>query len=489
MEAEDEAKRSKIELTPSKVLHVRNLPPDATEPELFQMGSHYGSVMRVLLLAKNNAPQTRQGFIQFANQSEASAMLEYAGQVPILFRGKQIYVQYSNRPEISQSNSASGAGGVEDDQNCRILLLTISNVLYPITVDVLSQVFSGYGMIEKIVVFVKGAGMQALVQFTNAADAQNAKRVLDAQNIYSGCCHLRIQNSTLETLTVKFNNDKTRDFTQNLPSGREEQQQQYAMAGGPAMMPGAAAPAQMYMPRNVPQAMNPAAMMYTGMPDYTGAVPGMPPQARPYGMDQSPVVLVNHLDPGRITLDMLFNIFSTCGVVQRIKILFNKRDTALVQFLNPEQADVARTALTGCPLHGRNLLVSASKHQSLQGKTDADPNSAVLFGDYTASSMHRFKGPSSRIQAAAPSSLLHISNIAHTVSELDVRTLFAPFEPILDFKFIQPKPSTTQQDRKMALVQLASAERAVEALGLLHNAPLHDVRVRISFSNSNLGRT
>lgn len=56
------------------------------------------------------------------------------------------------------------------------------------------------------------------------------------------------------------------------------------------------------------------------------------------GMEQSPVVLVNHLDSERITLDALFNLFSTCGIVQKIKVLFNKRDTALIQFLSPDQA-------------------------------------------------------------------------------------------------------------------------------------------------------
>lgn len=47
-------------------------------------------------------------------------MLEYASQVPILFRGKQIYVQYSNRPEISQAHvstpAAAAAGGVSSVQ-------------------------------------------------------------------------------------------------------------------------------------------------------------------------------------------------------------------------------------------------------------------------------------------------------------------------------------------------------------------------------------
>lgn len=36
---------------------------------------------------------------------------------------------------------------------------------------------------------------------------------LDGQNIYNGCCTLRISFSKLTSLKVKYNNEKSRDFT------------------------------------------------------------------------------------------------------------------------------------------------------------------------------------------------------------------------------------------------------------------------------------
>ena len=43
---------------------------------------------------------------------------------------------------------------------------------------------------------------------------------LNGQNIYNGCCTLRIDFSKLPALNVKFNNDKSWDYTNpNLPSG------------------------------------------------------------------------------------------------------------------------------------------------------------------------------------------------------------------------------------------------------------------------------
>jgi len=35
-------------------------------------------------------------------------------------------------------------------------------------------------------------------------------QALDGQNIYNGCCTLRIDFSKLSALTVKYNNEKTR---------------------------------------------------------------------------------------------------------------------------------------------------------------------------------------------------------------------------------------------------------------------------------------
>lgn len=43
---------------------------------------------------------------------------------------------------------------------------------------------------------------------------------LDGQNIYNACCTLRIDFSKLTSLNVKYNNDKSRDYTRpDLPSG------------------------------------------------------------------------------------------------------------------------------------------------------------------------------------------------------------------------------------------------------------------------------
>ena len=61
---------------------------------------------------------------------------------------------------------------------------------------------------------------QALIQYPDVITAQAAKLSLDGQNIYNACCMLRIEYSKLSNLNVKYNNDKSRDYTNpNLPTG------------------------------------------------------------------------------------------------------------------------------------------------------------------------------------------------------------------------------------------------------------------------------
>lgn len=72
---------------------------------------------------------------------------------------------------------------------------------------------------------------QALIQYPDTQSAQAAKQALDGQNIYNSCCTLRIDYSKMSSLNVKYNNDKSRDYTNpNLPTG--DTNDQLALGGG-----------------------------------------------------------------------------------------------------------------------------------------------------------------------------------------------------------------------------------------------------------------
>ena len=58
---------------------------------------------------------------------------------------------------------------------------------------------------------------------------------------------------------------------------------------------------------------------------------GMPAGMRGQGVVGGCVVIVSNLDESRVTTDVLFTLFGVYGDVLRVKILFAKKDTALIQ--------------------------------------------------------------------------------------------------------------------------------------------------------------
>lgn len=448
--------------TPSRVLHVRNLPSDCTEEELLAIASPFGIVSKVLIVKGKN-----QGFIEMQDAENASMLLQYYASVPASIRGKSILFQYSNKDSINSPQS-------EISNN--IILATIFDPLYPITVDVLHQVFSKFGVILKIIVFQKPAGLQALIQFRDSKDAATAKIALDGQNIYSGCCTLKLQFSSLTSLNVKFNNDKTRDFTNpSLPSGQ-----------GVSNV------------SNFPYILNPLGLTlansaFPPVDNWNNFYPNAQPTRGNRDLSQSSSVGISQLDNGptvvivsnldnKVEPDHLFTLFGVYGDVLRVKILFNKQDTALIQYVNSQQCQLAIENLNMCPLFGKQIGVNISKHNTVAlPKPGSEAESNRYTQDYAGSPLHRFRVANSKNyqHICRPSVVLHVSNIHRSGTEEKLVQLFSQYGKVVAFKFF-PK------DKKMALIEMDSLDSAVSALVHLHNYRIADAEsgtnIRVSFT-------
>ncbi|OMO70025.1 Nucleotide-binding, alpha-beta plait [Corchorus capsularis] len=81
------------------------------------------------------------------------------------------------------------------DESNGTLLVKVSHVLYPITSDVLNQIFSPYGMVEKISILPEAIDFQALIQFQQYHSVVMARTSLQGRPIYDGCCWLDIKFS------------------------------------------------------------------------------------------------------------------------------------------------------------------------------------------------------------------------------------------------------------------------------------------------------
>ena len=82
------------------------------------------------------------------------------------------------------------------------------------------QVFQKFGNVQKIVTFWKNNEFKSLVQMESVDQAQAAQSALDGRDIYTGCNQLSIVFSRHPDLNVRYNDDRSRDYTNpNLPPG------------------------------------------------------------------------------------------------------------------------------------------------------------------------------------------------------------------------------------------------------------------------------
>ncbi|PWA71734.1 hypothetical protein CTI12_AA277830 [Artemisia annua] len=424
---------------PSKVIHVRNVGHEISEPDLLQLFQPFGVVNKLVMLRAKN-----QALLQMQDvPSAVSAMQFYATHQPSI-RGRNVYVQFSSHQELTTMEQSTQGRG---DEPNRILLVTIHHMLYPITVEVLHQVFSPHGYVEKVVTFQKSAGFQALIQFQSRQNAIAARNALQGRNIYDGCCQLDIQFSNLEELQVNYNNERSRDFTNpSLPSEQKGRPSQpgYGDAGV-----------------GYPQMNNAAAIAAA----FGG---GLPPGIS--GTNERCTLLASSLNPDMIDEDKLFNLFSLYGNIVRIKLLRNKPDHALIQMGDGFQAELAVHFLKGSTLFGKRLEVNYSKHPNITMGAETH--------EYLNSNLNRFNRNAAKNYryCCSPTKMIHLSTLPQDVTEEDIVSHLEEHGHIVNSKVFE------MNGKKQALVLFESEEQATEALVCKHATTLGDSMIRISFS-------
>ncbi|KAI1900175.1 hypothetical protein AGOR_G00047300 [Albula goreensis] len=453
-------------------------------------------------------------------------MLNYYTTATPHLRSQPVFIQYSNHRELKTDNlpnhgrgnavhsgsmnlsrSGPASNGTVVGGQSPVLRIIVENLFYPVSLEVLHQIFSKFGTVLKIITFTKNNQFQTLLQYSDPMNAHHAKLYdgslhsgtrlrlfsggFDGQNIYNACCTLRVEYSKLSSLNVKYNNDKSRDFTRlDLPSGDSQPALDHAMAaafGTPGIIPSPYTGAAGFTPamafphpaglslQVVPGTLEPLSIPASAMAGRM-AIHGMPPTA------MNSVLLVSNLNPNNISPQGLFILFGVYGDVHRVKIMFNKKENALIQMADATQAQLAMSHLNGQRLHGKVMRVTVSKHQTVQLPREGQEDQG-LTKDFSGSPLHRFKKPGSKNfqNIFPPSATLHLSNIPPSVTDEILQNLFAACGySVRAFKFFL-------KDRKMALIQLGSVEEAIQALIDLHNHDLgENHHLRVSFSKSTI---
>ncbi|XP_039761525.1 heterogeneous nuclear ribonucleoprotein L isoform X3 [Pararge aegeria] len=362
-----------------------------------------------------------------------------------------------------------------------ILLYTIINPAYPITVDVIHTISTPHGQVQRIVVFKKN-GVQAMVEFESIESATRAKEALHGCDIYSGCCTLKIEFAKPERLNVFKNDQDSWDYTlsedvqptqrsapllqspqytggrpqpynaatvatqQPRPASEDScsQHSQHSCehaqndmdfgSGGPpppGMMKDRHGPPPPHHPRDGrgygPEGYGgegfvPPPPMHHPMPPQNQGAP--PPQ-------QGAVMMVYGLDPATVNADRLFNLCCLYGNVVRIKFLKTKEGTAMVQMGDGVSVERCVQNLNNVTVGDYTLTLAFSKQAYLSEVMNPYPlpDKSPSFKDYVGNKNNRFLTPASihknRIQP--PSKVLHFFNTPPDVSDDQLLQVFQDY--------------------------------------------------------------
>ena len=420
-------------LPPTRVLYVRNIPDSVTDSELIQYCSPFGRVIGTLILKEKG-----HGFIEFDTLEGSSTACTYFQDNPLILHGFHVEFTFSQRQEITPRK--------DPDANPpnRIILLTVTNIMYPVTVEVLSQIFAKYGGMEKVIIFNRGNAIQALVQLRDVPTASTCRGQLDGQNIYAGCNSLKVQYSSLNDLEVKQNNDRMFDFT--VPASSRLDYGSYSRGS--------------YM-----GSLSPMGSAYQSLGSYTGA-----PSPKAFGEDYlsssggAPVLVVEGIDESRTHAEHLAALFALYGNVVRVKLLKN-RGTALVQLEDLDQCRIALEFLNGIPIHDLGISLSLSKGGAIPppDRVLEEGDSEQSVKDFTSYPLlyarHRPERPQ---RMYLPSNTLHISNMPDGTMEEDlIAVLSAEGAEVEMIRFLD-------DNHHVALVSCTSAENALDTLVNCH---------------------
>lgn len=459
---------SKGEVEFTRVVHIRNIPTGATDMEVIQLAMPFGKVTNILMLKNKN-----QAFLELSQVSEAVSIVDFfkTGQAQAMINGRPVFVQHSQHKELhtnaysaaqTQATLQALSGGADDGSGIRgcgvdgraigqgddrggnsktgnppspVLRVLVENMIYPITMETLLLIFKKYGPIQKIVTFTKNNTFQALVQFRNNEEAEAAKVNLHGQNIYNGCCNLKVDFSKMTGLAVRYNNDKSHDFTNpNLPAGFDNGDAAKIKAHGTAS--------------NAPGIL--AANPYSVPPPSVS-----PPMNGGFGSGRS-------------------------GSVKE-EFAFNRPPPAPSPQLNPQLTALLQT-LAG-PLAA---LTAANPQQAalLASLTVGGLGSNTPFGS-SSPIMNRIPGmtaPMALPSGMVPTSLPGVGVVIHVsgmpdgpVTPDDLFTLFGVYGDVVRVKILY-------KQKENALIQMADAAQAVQAVHFLDGIKLYGKAIQVIHS-------
>ncbi|XP_019404585.1 PREDICTED: heterogeneous nuclear ribonucleoprotein L-like isoform X1 [Crocodylus porosus] len=444
----------------SPVVHVRGLCESVVEADLVEALEKFGTICYVMMM-----PFKRQALVEFENVESAKKCVTFAADEPVYIAGQQAFFNYSTSKRITRPGNTDDPSGGN-----KVLLLSIQNPLYPITVDVLYTVCNPVGKVQRIVIF-KRNGIQAMVEFESVLCAQKAKAALNGADIYAGCCTLKIEYARPTRLNVIRNDNDSWDYTKPYLGRRDRgkgRQRQAILGEHPSSFRhdgyGSHGP------------LLPLPSRYRmGSRDTPELVAYPLPQASSSymhgGNPSGSVVMVSGLHQLKMNCSRVFNLFCLYGNIEKVKFMKTIPGTALVEMGDEYAVERAVTHLNNVKLFGKRLNVCVSKqHSVVPSQIFELEDGTSSYKDFAMSKNNRFTsaGQASKNIIQPPSCVLHYYNVPLCVTEETFVKLCEDHEVLsfIKYKVFDPKPSAKTLS---GLLEWECKTDAVEALTVLNH--------------------
>ncbi|KAF4723207.1 hypothetical protein FOZ62_032103 [Perkinsus olseni] len=399
----DRSDATKARSPQSRILYLRGIPMSLSEEELTSYCETFGKITKVLILRDK-----RHGFVEFETTDEALACLTYASGHPLHVCGQRVTFEMSKCSQITGRTIFIVPQYPEICDPSPVLLFTVSNIVYPVDITMISQIMSRYGRdsMRRVIVFHRGAVMHALVETKNQEIADRVKTELDGQNIFTQCNTLRVHYSSFRQLHVKYNNERSWDFTNGALSAG------YLNTRSPQLSEAA-------LRRHIHSALSRQARAH---------------RSSVRENSDMPVVFVTTHTDASLSCNDLAALFAVYADVHTVKVVQEPRPCAIVHLSNFEQCRTAVRFLSGLEVHGHLLELDINRQEKsmpssvataletlrrgIDDSTLGGTEAPVLTQDYsTQGYLYARRGQNANSFLCPPNCMLHLSNLPFVATD------------------------------------------------------------------------
>lgn len=406
------------------------------------------------------------------------------------FRGDSGENMYNN----SYNNNSSGGNNFDGPGNRgdlyhknvhvrpnNILIFTILNQKYVITIEAIHKISVRFGQVHRIVM-IRKKGTQAMVEFDTIDTATRAMDGLQNQDIYSGCCTLKIEYCKATKLNVRRNDCNSWDFTVQPQLTVEATRQ--PLISGPAPYEGGSS-------YSGPSSSNYDS--YSGGGGGGGRGGGPPPDrdrdghAGPNdrGSGRTPVAIVYGLTD-RINCQHLFNLFCLYGNIIKVKFMKSKPGCAMIEFGDTDSVTRA-TRMTGVELFGDKITVRPSKSMFIgepKGESFTLHDKSIGYEDFSQSKFNRFstaaKAAKNRPQDPRPT--VHFYNAPPDINEDKIHDMLEEDNEDLVVNKVVMFPKKDQSKSSAGLIEFAHLGNAVTTIAIFNHFNMESVESSYPFN-------